>query len=402
MRRLDSLAVMRGLCVRLAPFLLAPVAVSGCGKDREDPDVAMSQSGITAVATDGGSGIADSADDGDDGGDKLDALGGATEGGVPCAEGGDCDECVAYEHVPCDSGTSNPFSAMGLNCPGEATVTASSMGNPLAMGVRTGFGSTQEWAPREGTAYAVIGSGRIEELDTPTPAGDSDVGPMHCNDDLDGLSGGAGDFGMYDRGGELPQPLRAMNVGGDCTADASLIGSGDCSNTIQAQYEAGSDSYDYTEVRIEAVVPVTNNSINYDFAFFSTEYPFYYKSAFNDMYVGWLESESWTGNISFDTAGNPISLNAGFLDFRDAQGGAINDPTCATGCSAPELHGTCMQQHAGTKWLQSSAPVTPGETITLVLAVFDLSDSILDSYVFLDNFGWGCEGDSTPSTKPVG
>ena len=68
----------------------------------------------------------------------------------------------------------------------------------------------------------------------------------------------------------------------------------------------------------------------------------------------------------------------------------------------PELDNTCMKYHAGTKWLQSVAPVTPGEQITLVLAVFDLSDSILDSYVFLDNFGWGCEGEDTPSTTPVG
>jgi hypothetical protein len=393
---------MRGLCVRLAPFVLVPVALVGCGNDREDPDSVMTQGGITVAATGtGDDGIAD-VDGDDDGGEKLDAQGGETEGAVPCAEGGDCDECVEYQHVPCDDGTSNPFTAMGLNCPGEAESTLTSAGNPLAMGVRTGFGPTQEWAPREGTAFAVLGSGFVSELATPTPAGDSDAGPTHCNDDLDGQSGAAGDLGPLDLNGQLPAPIRPMDVGGDCSTDPTLLGTGDCSNTIQGQFTQGGASYDYTEVRIQAVVPETNNSINYDFAFFSTEYPFYYNSAFNDMYVGWLESESWTGNISFDNEGNPISLNAGFLDFRDAQNGAPNDPACAGGCTAPELQGTCMQQHAGTKWLQSSAPVTPGETITLVLAVFDLSDSILDSYVFLDNFGWGCEGESTPSTKPVG
>jgi hypothetical protein len=108
------------------------------------------------------------------------------------------------------------------------------------------------------------------------------------------------------------------------------------------------------------------------------------------MYVGWLESESWTGNISFDMAGEPISLNAGFLDFRDDAG------------NVPEFAGTCMRQHAGTKWLNTTAPVTPGEQITLVLAIFDLSDPILDSYVFLDNFHWGCEGTDRPQTMPVG
>ena len=144
------------------------------------------------------------------------------------------------------------------------------------------------------------------------------------------------------------------------------------------------------ELRIVADVPPGNNSISYDFAFFSTEYPEYHNSAFNDMYIGWLESESWTGNISFDENGQPISLNAGFLDFQD-DGGHL-----------PEFVGTCMRRHAGTKWLSTTAPVTPGEQITLVFAIFDLSDSILDSYVFLDNFQWGCDGTETPKTTPVG
>ena len=47
-------------------------------------------------------------------------------------------------------------------------------------------------------------------------------------------------------------------------------------------------------------------------------------------------------------------------------------------------------------------PVTPGEHITVVFAIFDLSDSILDSYVFIDNFEWGCDGTDHPNTVPVG
>jgi hypothetical protein len=312
-------------------------------------------------------------------GDKLDVAGGT--GTTPCAEGGDCGECIPSTHEPCDQGANNMVSALGLNCPGDAMVEVTTSGNPAAMSVRTGFGATGEWAPREGSAFAVLGSGFTTDLDLETPPGDFDIEPTHCNDDL-GVA--------YDLGGSLPAPIQISDVGGDCAMNPALLGTGDCSNTIYSQFSQGGSANDYTEIRIVADVPVTNNSLNYDFAFFSTEYPFYYGSAFNDMYVGWLESESWTGNISFDTAGNPISLNAGFLDFRD------------DGAGLAEFDDTCMKQHAGTKWLQSVAPVTPGEQITLVLAVFDLSDSILDSYVFLDNFGWGCEGDDTPSTTPVG
>ncbi len=63
--------------------------------------------------------------------------------------------------------------------------------------------------------------------------------------------------------------------------------------------------------------------------------------------------------------------------------------------------GTCMARHAGTKWLSTTAGVVPNETITVVFAIFDLSDSALDSYVFLDNFQWGCDGDSPPNTVPI-
>jgi hypothetical protein len=105
------------------------------------------------------------------------------------------------------------------------------------------------------------------------------------------------------------------------------------------------------------------------------------------MYIGWLESELWTGNISFDGSGNPISLNAGFLEY--------------TG-NAPELQGTCMRQHAATGWLTTTAGVTGGENITVVFGIFDLSDSILDSYAFIDNFEWGCEPTGGPVTEPEG
>ena len=214
-----------------------------------------------------------------------------------------------------------------------------------------------------------------------TPPGDDNGHPRHCNDELDDAP---------DVGAMLPDPLKVNNVAGDCTTDSSLLGTGDCSNTVQDQFTQGGDAYDYTELRIVGTVPESNNSLSYDFAFFSTEYPFYYGTGFNDMYIGWLESESWTGNISFDEDGQPISLNAGFLDFRDDD------------ANLPDFDATCMKQHAGTKWLNTTAPVTPGETVTIVLAIFDLSDPILDSYVFLDNFTWGCDGEDAPSTKPVG
>lgn len=371
---------------RVGASILGVLLVVGCDSEREDSGTGdagglTATDGLTTIDPGGGATGDDDDDDGGTGEIKLDVGGGGSGGPLECMEGQDCpDACDEVAHVPCDDGTSDLFNAIGLGCPGEIQVTTTTQGDPSALGVRTGFGVTDEWAPREGSSFAVIGSGSVLELDTETPPGDDNGGPTHCNDGL----------ASPDPGAMLPAPIQVVDVTGDCTADPTLLGSGDCSNTIAGQFTQGGAAFDYAELRIIADVPEGNNSISYDFAFFSTEYPFYFGEEFNDMFVGWLESESWTGNISFDEAGNPISLNAGFLDFRDDAG------------ALPEFGGTCMKQHAGTKWLSSTAPVTPGEQITVVLAVFDLADPILDSYVFLDNWQWGCEGTSGPVTEPVG
>lgn len=356
----------------------------GCTKD-----------GRSAAENDGGDGIESGINtlgdgDGDQGdGDSDDStdptsddsplldMDNHEEGELPCGEGDFCD-CDVPTHVPCDATADTPIArAIGLNCPSEQQVTISTAGSAEAIGKRTKFGNTNAFGPQEGSQYVAMGSGRVGELDS----------LIGCNSDL----------GAYDPG-SLPAPLVGSNVGAQtCAENPALIGMGDCSNTIEGQL-AGTAN-DYTELRFTAQVPMTVNSFSYNLAFFSFEYPDYYQSVFNDMYIGWLQSEVWTGNISFDEAGAPISLNAGFLDYRDAN--APNDPMCQGNCSAPELHNTCMQGHAGTKWLTTTAGVQPGETITVVFAIFDMSDSILDSYVFLDNFSWGCEGDAPPSTVPI-
>jgi hypothetical protein len=328
----------------------------------------------------GSSGAADSGSGGggSDDGPKFD-IGTAPDGGGPppsCEELGNC-VCTIPEHVPCDAGTNDIFRAIGLNCPGELQVDATTSGPGSARGIRSSFGNTNVFDPREGTVYAVIGSGLVGELDTPTPNGDSNVDPTHCNDDL----------GNYDPGGSLPAPISVNDVGGDCTGNPALVGTGDCSNTIEEQFSQGISAEDYVEMRFTVQVPPDIVSFSYDFAFSSTEYPHYYGSEYNDMYIGWLESELWTGNVSFDGSGNPISLNAGFLEY--------------TGNEA-ELAGTCMRQHAATGWLTTSAGVTGGENITVVFAIFDLSDSFLDSYAFIDNFEWGCEPIDGPVTEPEG
>ncbi len=387
---------------------LALMAVAACGKDDEGDDRGntsvvsgilsltanppgtddgASEAGSETGVTTGGSSETD--DNPADSGNvpKFD-IGGLPDGGNLSETGSvDCDAdpnnpdcmCTIPDHVPCDNGTQDPFLAMGLNCPGELQVMATKTGDGGAIGVRSNFGAAGIFNAREGSQYAVIGSGLVADLNKETPNGDFDAGPTHCNDALGGSPDGLAN---------LPAPIKINPVGGDCLQNPGLVGSGDCSSTIQGQFQQGGGANDYTELRFVLQVPEDVVSFSYDFAFFSVEYPYYYGSPFNDMYIGWLESEKWTGNISFDQNGNPISLNAGFLEFKDDGGGN------------PVFAGTCMRQHAGTNWLTTTAGVTPGEQITVVFAIFDLSDAILDSYAFLDNFKWGCEPTGKPSTMP--
>lgn len=392
------------------------VLSSGCGssKDADQKDSGSSQSKDGKNKPGAGSGNStdpkrDSSkpkDENDPGGDsegsgaeKRDPNQPKFDIGIPEPEKkeGDIPDCEDVIHRPCDKGSDDPLHAMGINCPGaDPQIKASFVGTDNSRGVRSSLGKTDAFNPREGSKYLVLGTGKVAELDKETPEGDNDYGPRYCSDVL-GKIGVPGD--------KLPAPIKTNRVGTqDCEQNPALVGTGDCSNTIQAQWDAaGSDkprANDYAELRLKIKVPLWAKSLSYDFAFATVEYPGYYGKQYNDLFIAWLESKRWTGNVSFDDKGNPISLNAGFLDYRDAEKGTFNDPDCKNGCKAEELHGSCFKQHASTKWLRTSFGVTPGEEIELIFAIMDLHDPILDSYVLLDNFRWGCEDKGKPKTDP--
>lgn len=306
-------------------------------------------------------------------------------------------ECQEPARVVCDDKSEDPLHAMGINCPKDPVQVEAEFTGPIpARGVLEKLGSTDAFAPREGQRYLVLGTGKVQELGLETPATDIALAPTYCSDDLKG---------SWDKKNTFPAPLNPVRVGEkDCHDDPSLVGTGDCSNTLQAQWEASQSRInrvnDLQELRIKAKVPSWAHSLSFNFAFLTTEYPSYYKHGYNDLFIAWLESKSWTGNISFDAKGNPISLNAGFLDYKDAQNGSLNDPECATGCIAPELAGSCLKGHAGTRWLNTKVGVTPGEEIELIFAIVDIGDSVMDSFVLLDNFRWSCESQKSPETDP--
>ena len=300
--------------------------------------------------------------------------------------------CLAPMPTTCDQASDDPWQAMGVGCPGSIEAITSFSGHPAALHVHRGLlGTNGEYAPRQGDRMVILSTGRA--ADVPHTHAELGCDPLVCPSSA--LDPGA-------PMSTLPSPIEVGRVDTvkTCTDDPSLVGTGDCSNTLEEQWSAGAGAHDYAELRLETKVPVRADAFIYQFAFFSSEYPAWTSqgSPWNDMYVAWLESEAWTGNISFDELGNPITSNGVFLDYLDADSPLCkgNDP-----CVAPELDGFAMDGHAGTRWLETVAPVVPGEEVEVIFAIFDLSDAYFDTVVLLDGVHWGCT-DLPPLTQPQG
>ncbi len=107
-----------------------------------------------------------------------------------------------------------------------------------------------------------------------------------------------------------------------------------------------------------------------------------------------------------------MTVNNGFFDIcenanvKDGAGGTVMNicPQPAsllshTGYERPP--GGLMGIGGATRWLTTTAPVIPGETITLRFAVFDEEDYIIDSAVLLDNFRWDTKAVDAPVTGEI-
>ncbi len=151
--------------------------------------------------------------------------------------------------------------------------------------------------------------------------------------------------------------------------------------------------YDFTEWKLTLKVPGNAQAFAFDFNFMSSEYPEWVGTQFNDKFLAILDSKGFKGNVSFDNKGNCISINNALFDVC---------PGCPLG--AAMLQGTGYESNGGgTGWLTTTAPVAPGETITLRFIIFDEGDHILDSAVLIDNFRWLAKSaGNTPSTVRPG
>lgn len=156
--------------------------------------------------------------------------------------------------------------------------------------------------------------------------------------------------------------------------------------------------HDGVALEVALRAPSNAHGFSFDFNVFTYEWPAYTCSQFNDLFLALLSpvpAGLADGNISFDTNGDYIGPNSSLLEVCNC----MNGPPCLAGgksfsCSLGDqgLVGTgfddAMQGHGSSGWLTSTAPVTPGQPITMRWTTYDSGDGILDSTALVDHWQW--------------
>ena len=172
------------------------------------------------------------------------------------------------------------------------------------------------------------------------------------------------------------------------------------------------EPHDTAGLLIKVKSPTNAKSLKFNLNFYTFEWPNFICSTYNDFFVAMMTpvpSGQSDGNISFDTKNNLISVNAGFLEVCGCA--SAGGPPCLTSGSpfactlgSAQLEGTGFDQDdnsAATGWLATTSPIQqPGSDISLLFAVWDSGDGILDSTILLDNFTFDVKGADT-TTAPV-
>jgi hypothetical protein len=359
---------------------------------------------------DPGDGDGDPGDgDGDGDGDPGDGDPGDGDGDGDSGDGdGDGDEqCGApMAYADCDLAngflTTDPFAALGLDCEGPLDQTIplvsklAAVANPASMRVAKRFGSSPGpnhdnylWAARSD----VISPG--DGLPDITPNTSAAILIMST-----GLLPWVGNMGEVvvpassqansgennnPSGGELPAPISAWhgsNNGDGGTPFLDCDGINDCSDSLHEQwFGLGlTELFNKQWLQFEATVPPGVHGYVFDFAFFTSEYPSFVDTMYNDMFVAWSSSDAYTGNLTFI---GQAPMNTNSLAASDGFAHIGQDPA---------LIGTGFELNGSTEWLLARGPASPGEQIQVTLFVSDLGDSLFGSVVLLDNFRWDCGG----------
>lgn len=185
--------------------------------------------------------------------------------------------------------------------------------------------------------------------------------------------------------------------------------------------------YDPVALEVRIRVPSNAQGFRFESSFFTTEYPNYICSEYNDFFVAVMEPRpagSSDGNLVFDVDGNKVSVNNSLL--RACAPGTHGGRSFACPLGTAPLAGTsfddsqlCGQEGipgfpfpfpgggsegpigAGTGWLRTESPVEGGTIVTIRFALWDAGDPQLDSLALIDAFDWLIEDPGEVHTDPI-
>jgi hypothetical protein len=273
--------------------------------------------------------------------------------------------------------------------------------------IRTTFGSNVP--PQHGSSFAILSTGAAAAQAAPSNSNPGWINPQTTGGDMGTSSAVPSDW-LSANGNNFP------NAPG-CP-----------------QPQGGTTAHDPIMLKLRVRVPTNAHSFTVKSFFYSSEYPEWVCSAFNDFFLTLLDSSFVPG---MGQSANPADKNLAFYDpppagppfypvgVNLAFGNTAHFTQCkngATGCgggSVPGNTNTCQSTSmlsgtgfdisypgpkfaddpgycgssnllgGGTGWLTTGGNVVPGETIELRFVIWDTGDQWYDSDVLLDDFEWG-------------
>ena len=241
-----------------------------------------------------------------------------------------------------------------------------------------------------------------------------------------GAAAGRGDTNPAYQDFENTPQFNGNNTQSAFPSDFLMANGGTLPNAPGCPDPSGTTANDPVMLTLTVRVPTNAKSFKLATNFFSSEFPEFTCSPFNDFFVVLLDSV-FTG-----VPANPTDKNLAFylgngqkypVGVNLAHGNTGLFTQCMngeTGCSGmsgsimtclgtTQLSGTGLDtptpgscdgaalQGGGTGWLETSGNVNPGEIMKLRIAIWDTSDHILDSIAMVDGFQWSVDA-SQPGT----
>jgi uncharacterized repeat protein (TIGR01451 family) len=163
-----------------------------------------------------------------------------------------------------------------------------------------------------------------------------------------------------------------------------------------------SKPFDQVDLTINVMVPPFMHYLYYDFQFFSTEYPEYINSQYNDKFEVTVDSPSRgvstyvcdinSANFVLDSndisgTGFDIFAQSGYPDDTDIVDKIPRFPGADAGATAPITNGGELH------------PISPNEIITVTFSIRDVGDNQFDSAVLIDNLMFSGFGKTEISAK---